>query len=348
MKEMRTRLAPALALLAASTAAVAVAEAQDTERRSLRGQSVEVQNAVGEIAVEPGSGTEVIVEIRRAGADRSALRVETSASGATELLRIEYPDERIIYPRLGNRSRSSFSLDDDGWRGRQYEVRSSGSGTEAWADLRILVPAGRSVRVRLGVGEVKVHNVEGDLHVSTASGRISSTDTRGRLRLSSGSGAVDARNANGDIELNTGSGSITASEMRGGSVAMRTGSGSVTASGVESPRFTAGTGSGSMRLSGVTSERVSASTGSGGVNLELLSRFDELRVSTGSGSVRLAVPEGTGARVEMRTGSGGISSDLPLTISGTTQRNHIRGTIGDGSANIRVTTGSGGVRLVRS
>jgi lia operon protein LiaG len=98
----------------------------------------------------------------------------------------------------------------------------------------------------------------------------------------------------------------------------------------------------------VSSERVSASTGSGGVNLELVSRFDDLRVSTGSGSVTLAVPEFTGARLELRTGSGGISTDLPVTISGTTQRNHVRGTIGDGSANIRVTTGSGGVRLVRS
>jgi lia operon protein LiaG len=346
---MRIRLAPTLALLALSTTAVAAAEAQDTERRSLRGQSVEVQNLVGEISVEPGRGSEVVVEIRRGGSDRSSLRVQTSTSGGTELLRIEYPDERIIYPRLGNRSRSNFSFEGgDGWRGRRYDVRSSGSGTEAWADLRILVPAGRTLRVRLGVGEVNVRNVEGDLHVSTSSGKITSTDTRGRLRLSTGSGSIEARNANGDTELNTGSGTINAGRIRGGAVTMRSGSGSVTASGVESPRFTAGTGSGSMRLSGVSSERVSASTGSGGVNLELVSRFDDLRVSTGSGSVTLAVPEFTGARLELRTGSGGISTDLPVTISGTTQRNHVRGTIGDGSANIRVTTGSGGVRLVRS
>jgi lia operon protein LiaG len=340
-------LSPALIALMAVAGSGIDATAQELERRTLRGSSVEIQNAVGEIRVEPGSGSDVVVEVRRGGAQRSSIGIETDSRRGTEILRVVYPDDRLVYPRLRSGSRSSFNLgDDDDWGGRRYEVRGSGSGTEAWADLRILVPAGKTVRVRLGVGEARVANVDASLHVSTSAGRIDASDTRGQLRLSSGSGSIEARNGQGDIQLTTGSGSINARQLRGGSVGIRTGSGGVTASGIEAPRVTAGTGSGSMRLGGIRSERVTASTGSGSVNLEMLSQFDDLRVNTGSGSVTVAVPEQLGATVELRTGSGGIHTDFPVTVT-RTQRNHISGTIGDGRAHIRVTTGSGGVRLQR-
>jgi lia operon protein LiaG len=347
---MRSSLRRSLATIPAAAVLLTAADAQaQVERHIMRGSSVEIENVVGVINVERGSGSDVVVEIRRGGSSGSALRLDAGSSGGTESLRIVYPDDQLVYPRLGSRSRSSFNFGGrDGWSGgRRYEVRGTGSGTEAWADLRILVPAGKTVRVRLGVGEARIENVDADLQVSTSSGKIAASGTRGRLRLTSGSGSIEARDGRGEVQLTTGSGSVSARDLQGETISIRTGSGSVTASGLHSPRLTAGTGSGSLRLSRVQAGRVNASTGSGSVNVEMSSEFEDVRVSTGSGGVTLSVPERIGATVELRTGSGGIHTDFPITVT-RTQRNHVRGTIGDGRSQIRVNTGSGGVRLQRS
>jgi lia operon protein LiaG len=51
--------------------------------------------------------------------------------------------------------------------------------------------------------------------------------------------------------------------------------------------------------------------------------------------------------VDISTGSGGISSEFPVTMQ-TIRRQELQGTIGDGSGGrIRVSTGSGSVRLVQ-
>ena len=76
-----------------------------------------------------------------------------------------------------------------------------------------------------------------------------------------------------------------------------------------------------------------------------MTAFRSLRIETGSGDVTLAVPSNLGAQVDLDTGSGDIDlGGLTLQVR-RLERDHITGTVGDGSGKLSVETGSGNVRL---
>src|SRR4029079_3231095 len=84
------------------------------------------------------------------------LQVETGPISGRETLRVIYPSDRIVYPVLGRHSQSQLSESDDGTfnghdgRGaRDVRISGDGSGLEASADLRVLVPAGHRGAVKL-------------------------------------------------------------------------------------------------------------------------------------------------------------------------------------------------------
>ncbi|MGI9178970.1 MAG: DUF4097 family beta strand repeat-containing protein [Longimicrobiaceae bacterium] len=326
--------------------------AQQTERHTLRGNAVAISNLVGEMRVEAGAGSDVLVEVTRAGRDAGRLRTQTGSMDGRETLSVVYPGDQIIYPRMGRSSRSQLRLRDDGTfggserGGRQVTVSGGGSGIEAYADLRVSVPAGRRIVVHQGVGKVWVSNVDGELRVDASSASIESEGTRGTLTIDVGSGSVQVRGAEGDVTVDSGSGSVQASQIRGSRLRLDTGSGSVTATDLTVDDLNVDVGSGRVRLSGVRARNAVVDTGSGGVEIALTAPIRSLRIETGSGGVNLTVPENIGADVEIDTGSGGITVDLPAEIT-RRSRNYFRGRIGDGSGSIRIDTGSGGVRVRR-
>jgi lia operon protein LiaG len=343
---------PAAALLAAS-----VAGAQATERRTLSGPAVAIYNLAGEVRLEGGAGSDVVVEIRRGGADAARLRVETGQRRDRQTLQIVYPADRIVYPRMGGwGSRTTLRVDDQGYfndsddsrRGmrERVEIRGSGSGFEAWADLRIVVPRGKRVALYLAAGEATITNVDGDIEVDVSAAGITAERTRGRLFLDTGSGPVRVTDAQGHVVLNTGSGSVTVSDVRGDELRMDTGSGSITARNVEVRDVTADVGSGGVRMSGVKASRLKLDTGSGSTDVELLTDVEDVNIDAGSGSVSLRLPASAGAEVEIQTGSGGIHTDFPIRVT-RMERNYLRGSMGDGRGRIRIDSGSGRVRLIR-
>jgi lia operon protein LiaG len=329
--------------------------AQATERRAVGGSAVAIYNLAGRMSVVGGSGSDVVIEVTRGGADAGRLRIETGARGQWQTLRVIYPSNRIVYPPLGGwGSRTSLNVDDEGYfndsanRGGRdrVEIRGSGSGMEAWADLRVVVPRGKRVAVHLAAGEATVSNVDGDLEVDVSAAGITTEHTRGRLRLDTGSGSVRVTDAQGTVELDTGSGSVTVSDIRGDELRMDTGSGSITARNVEVGSLTADVGSGGVRLSGIKAARLSLDTGSGATDVEVLTDVEEVTVDAGSGPVSLRLPANAGAEVDIETGSGGIETDFPIEVT-RWERNSLRGRLGDGKGRIRIDSGSGRVRLIR-
>jgi lia operon protein LiaG len=332
--------------------------AQATDRRTVSGSAVAIYNLAGRVRVEGGGSGDVVVEVTRGGSDAGRLRIETGPRGDWQALRIIYPSDRIVYPRLGGwGSRTTVRVDEQGffnesgdWRGRgreRVEIRGSGSGLEAWADLRIVVPRGKRVALHLAAGEAAVSNVDGDVSVDVSAADITTERTRGRLSLDTGSGSVRVSDAQGPVNLDTGSGSVTVSDVRGNELRMDTGSGSITGRNIEVQTLSADVGSGGIRLSGVKASRVSLDTGSGGTDLELLTDVEDVTVDAGSGPVSLRLPASAGAEVEIETGSGGIETDFPIQLS-RWERNSLRGRLGDGRGRIRIDSGSGRVRLIRS
>ncbi len=329
-----------------------------TERKTLSGLSIAVYNIAGKISIEPGTGSDVIVEITRGGRDAAKLSVSVGDIKGANALRIVYPDDDIIYPAMGRWSQNSGTRingdgtwgDDHGiFGGHRVRVRGSGSGTEAWADLRILVPAGKRASVNILVGELLANRVNADLHLESGSGGIRTTDTKGGLHISSGSGGIDVRNASGnDIGLEVGSGGISVNGVSGRNLKIESGSGGVTGSKLSADNLNIKTGSGGIRVDDISaSGQVRLDAGSGTVRMGFLKSPRSIDVDAGSGGVTLALPASLGAEVDIETGSGGIDSDFAVT-SNKFERHHLSGRIGDGSSRIHVESGSGSVHLKKS
>lgn len=357
-----------LPFLTATLLIPSVAAAQTSQaptRQTLKGDSVAIYNLVGELRVEPGSGSDVAVEITRGGADASRLEVQSGPIRGRETLRIIYPDDAIRLPNWGRgwnttlRVREDGTFGDGGWgrgggRNRGFregrEVRISGrgrDGLEAFADLRVTVPAGKSVALYLGVGKTIVTNVDGTIRVHVASADVAAERTRGSLRIETGSGNVDVRDAAGEVRLETGSGDITLSGMSGTRLQMETGSGNVTLMNGKAAEMHVETGSGDIEVTGASGDNLTFETGSGNVNVALLATFTSLDIETGSGNVTLKVPPTIGAEVDLDTGSGDIDLGGLTLMVRRIERDHVTGTIGDGKGRLSVETGSGNVRLVK-
>jgi DUF4097 and DUF4098 domain-containing protein YvlB len=330
-----------------------------SNRETLSGKDVAIYNVAGDVRVESGSGTDVTIEMTRGGRDADRLKVVTGTVRGRNAYRVVYPTgDDIIYSgaRASRWGSTDVHLDSDGtwggsnrgWRGNRVRVRSSGRGTEAWADLVIRVPAGKSVAVYLVAGTLSATRVDADLVLDVASARVEATGTRGRLSIDAGSGAVDVRDASGAaLKVDNGSGGITLNNVSSDDCNIDTGSGGVGGTGVQCGLLKVDVGSGGVRLDGVSSGDVDVDAGSGSVRLAMTSAPKRVHLEAGSGSVTLALPPSAGADVSIDTGSGGISSEFAVRAT-RMDRDELRGTIGDGSGRIRISTGSGSVRLIKN
>jgi len=330
--------------------------AQQAERFELTGQQIAVYNLAGEVTLEGGTGAAVVVEVRRGGADGGRLAVERGPLGSRQTLRVIYPDDRIVYRAAnGWRGNSQLRVRDDGtfgdsWdrerreRGRTVEVSSHGSGTEAHADLRIVVPKGQRLEVYLAVGRVGVTNVDGDLLLDGGAADVTTSRTAGELSVDVGSGTVQVTEARGSLNLDTGSGEVAVTGMSGDQLLVDTGSGSVTVRDATATTMNFDTGSGEVEGTGLAADVVRVDTGSGGVDLAFTRAPRDIGIDTGSGGVTLTLPPTFSAQVDIETGSGGIDLDFPVQVS-RWERDAVRGTIGTGTGRMTVETGSGGVRI---
>lgn len=336
-------LAPALA-----TAAPHSAGAQEEYR--LSGREVAVYNLAGTATVVEGEGPDVVVQVTRGGADGARLRVESGQVGGREALRVIYPDDRVVYRRMG-RSNTTVRVRSDGTffggrrGGQEVRISGSGRGTEAHADLLIRVPHGGSVAVHVAAGDGRARGVEADVAFDTGSGSVEVADIRGSVSVDTGSGAVRIRGVEGDVFADTGSGSIHLEGIVGERLEADTGSGHVEGQNLELAELVVDTGSGSIRLRGLAVDEAECDTGSGSIHLGLVSDVDHLVVDTGSGSVTVEVPSEFGADLELDTSSGRIDVGLETTSVSVSERDHFRGLVGDGNGRVIIDTGSGGITI---
>jgi hypothetical protein len=222
-----------------------------TENRALTGANVAIYNLAGRMRAVAGAGSAVAVEITRKGADAGKLRIETGAIRSRETLRIVYPSDRVVYTELRH-SRTSVHVREDGtfsdgdwqeWRNRdRVDIRGSGPGLEAHADLVVRIPKGQKIELFLAVGRVEVANVEGDLVIDVGSAEIDVAGMKGALSLDTGSGRVLVRDVTGDLNIDTGSGGVTLERVKGGALHLDSGSGGVEATEVEVAEFSADVG----------------------------------------------------------------------------------------------------------
>lgn len=378
--------AAGLAILAVLAGSLPAGAAEFERRFTFQADELTLVDLIGAVRVEGHSGTDFIVKVNVQGADADEKRIQfETEQGRRSRLVVQFPvkDERdYVYPRLGPRSRTTIAERPDTEGGDwlhtlldlatgdriQVRGRSWSDALELWADVVVQVPRGRQAVVRLGVGDIDVAGVEGDLDLRIKSGATRARDVKGELLVDTGSGSVDVQGVQGGLNVDTGSGRVEVADVRAEDrVLVDTGSGSVDVSGVRAEELMVDTGSGHVDLSdvdvkqlavdtgsgGVEGDRIAADemvvdTGSGGVDLGLVrmggGRYD---VDTGSGGIRLEVPADVSAEFDVETGSGSIVADLEGVDLDRRHRREARFTVGDGAAHVRLSTGSGSVRITQ-
>lgn len=357
------RIVAGAALCGALIAFSPAANAEEfTETVSISGNNLMVLNLIGKVRVEGHSGSDYQVEVRAQGDDvsRETLKIETREGDDAEVV-VRFPVEersKFVYPRMGRNSRTEFSLDrrwgDDGWLHkllsslgvRSIRVTGDGSGLEMWADLIVRVPHGKSLQLELGVGEIEGFGLDGKTALYSNSGPIRVDGAKGDLLVDTGSGHVEVIGVTGDLRIDTGSGHVTGRDIQGSRVSVDTGSGHVELHGVTCDELSVDTGSGHVEVERASASDVSIDTGSGSVALQLDKMGDGLFViDTGSGGIELVLPEDASADIEAQTSSGGIRLDVADADIRRRERDEVALRIGSGSAEVRLDTGSGGIRI---
>jgi lia operon protein LiaG len=340
----------AMGVLTSSAVPARTAGAQDRRTVQFETRDIAVYNFVGTLRVTGSSDSRAEAAVTMLGRDRARLDVSVSDVRGRETLRVRYPEGAIRSPDAMRGRTTSWVRTDGTWgdrngsRGRRVEITNSANALDASADIELRVPRGVTTRVYLLAGRVDVRNVDGELHVDVAAANVSASGGRGPLWLDTGSGDVDVRDTEGDLHLDTGSGDVTVRNARGDVLDADTGSGDVTFDGIsfESGRFD--TGSGDVRVSDAELGRAEFDTGSGGVFGSFRTTPESLAMDSGSGDVTVELPRNAGTEVSISTSSGRITTDFPIAVTRQSRRS-LRGTIGDGSASLKIDAGSGNVRL---
>lgn len=179
-----------------------------------------------------------------------------------------------------------------------------------------------------------VENISIDYEITTPRG----TD----LRANSGSGDIRIEDEGGPVQVQTGSGNIDASGLSD-HVSLETGSGNISASMSSALDVKAQTGSGNIGLKNVQSG-LWAHTGSGDIDVSG-KPMASWKVESGNGNVTLHTG-GSPLSLNATSGSGDINySGGNLKQTGGNNSHHVIGDANGGGPQVRVSTGSGDVKV---
>jgi DUF4097 and DUF4098 domain-containing protein YvlB len=168
---------------------------------------------------------------------------------------------------------------------------------DAEVEFTITVPAGASVSVRTGSGDVTVTGVKGELRAEAVSGGIMASGVGQVRALRTLSGAVQLDNAeSADLTVSTLSGPVTIRQLKARSADLRSVGGDLLMTDTDSDRVTAQSLTGRVEFTG------------------RLARTGRYTLQSQSGDVRLTPLGPDGFEVEATAVNGTVRSDFPLTV----------------------------------
>lgn len=137
-------------------------------------------------------------------------------------------------------------------------------------DMTITVPAGVSIEITDGSGEIVARGV-GPLKISDGSGGISVRGVSGGVEIEDGSGSMDINGVDGDVKVTDGSGSISVANVTGDVTVPDDGSGSLRAQRIGGSVRVGDKGSGEMSVAHVGADLIVGEKGKGAL------RYDDIR-----------------------------------------------------------------------
>lgn len=190
-------------------------------------------------------------------------------------------------------------------------------------------------------GATSLQGVAGAVTVRTQSASIDLKELGGTTEVKTGSGAVVADRLAGQLTVTTSSSSVTATRLQS-DVRVRTSSGSVDAALTGNGNVDVETGSSAIRVRGLKGG-LSVVSQSGRVWVEGVPGSG-WTASTGSSSIDLDVPSSARLDLEASSRSGAVTVK-GLTVDGSITKRKVSGKIAGGGPLVRLSSGSGSIRV---
>jgi hypothetical protein len=271
---------------------------------------LELRTFVGDVSIISGSGREVRLEIVR----RSRGRTDADAKLGLEQVTaaIDHQGERAsVIVRLPSSRRTPHRVS---------------------VSYNVIAPAGTRVSAASVVGTVTIRNITGDLDAHVTSGNIAISGARRVTSAKSISGDVTLTDINSDEGINVGTmaGDVILDRVKARRVEVEVTDGNIRASDIETRTAEIGSLGGSVDFSGrlVDGGRYQLRAHSGDLRIKVLGKTGfELLADSFSGQIRPA--PGLGLQSVSRV------------------RNSLRGTVGDGDAQMVARTFSGNIEISR-
>lgn len=265
-------------------------------------------------------------------ASTTAARAETTALDVQPAVRIELALGDVdveIDTTDTNRVRLVETSLPHGFRAElrgtaeRVEVVVHGVGVPSSGRIALRVPRGAHLEIRARSGDVTVHGLDGEAHVSVLHGHIALDGAPTRVEASTTSGDVRVSGVREDAALATVNGDIVVTDARG--------------------RLDANTVSGALRVHGTGLTRTSMATVAGSLELRGQLEAGTHSIDAHSGNIAVHLPRARGLHVRARTFSGVIEdawTDPPTRV-----RSRYDVTRGDGAVRLRIGTFNSNIRL---
>lgn len=193
-------------------------------------------------------------------------------------------------------------------------------------DFEIRLPAGVSLDIQGGSGDIQVVGIHGSVVIQALEGDVH-VDGAEAVAIHSVDGDVSVTDATGPVTVDAGDGDAVLTRV-GGPITVNGIDGDVTVREADAREVTLATVSGDLRYDG----RVYAN--------------GDYQLATHDGDVTFAIEEDVGARVSVLTYDGSLIPSFPLQLRGSVG-SVAEFTLGNGSARVQLESFDGDIHLIR-
>jgi DUF4097 and DUF4098 domain-containing protein YvlB len=309
----RSRIALVATFLVAS-AAYAVDAPIHRSFNVAPGGTLTIDADVGDIRVEPGSGGVTVDITQRA----------RSANRHLDVTFDQQQNDVTVRARLEPTSRW-FNWSD----------------TEA--KFVVTVPSRYNLQLKTSGGDIRVGNLQGQIHVKTSGGGIDLGRIDGQVVADTSGGDVALAGGTGNVDLHTSGGGIRIGDANG-SVTAKTSGGSIEVHRTAGDLY-ARTSGGGITIDEALGT-VDAQTSGGSIHARLAQqpRADS-RLSTSGGGITISIAPNVSVDLDAHTSGGDVDTDVPVTLLGRQDDSSIQGKINGGGPKLVLRSSGGNIRV---
>lgn len=191
----------------------------------------------------------------------------------------------------------------------------------------LTVPDTYNVDLDTAGGSITVGNLKGTVKADTSGGSIDIGEIEGSVRADTSGGGIKLKSSTGSARLDTSGGSIHVGTVKGALHADTSG-GSITVAQAENS--------------------VHADTSGGSIEVAFKGQIKgDCSLDTSGGSITVRVDPEAAFRVDADTSAGGVKCEIPITVRGKIERDHLEGDVNGGGHTLKLDTSAGGIRILK-